>query len=82
MTRAAVKAERRERARAEWRARVEMVQTFFVLLDLWDDTAERILFSAAAYIYETYLLDPETMPRTLGEFLYLGYELNDLDAAL
>ncbi len=78
MTRAAVKAERRERARA----RMATIKAFFVLLDLWDDTAERILFSAAAYIYETYLLDPETMPRTLGEFLYLGYELNDLDAAL
>lgn len=69
MTRAAVKAERRERARAAFAARVEAVESFFILLDLWDDTAERTLFSAASYIYEK-LLDPETMPLTLGEFLY------------
>ena len=69
MTRAAVKAERRERARAR---SLEMVAVF-VLIELWDETAERTLFSAAAYLYET-RVEPETwnFPRTLGEFLYIA----------
>ena len=79
MTRAAVKADRRARARAH----SERCKAFLILIDLWDDTAERSLFRAAAYIYETYLLNPETMPRTLGEFL-LDYEtkFGTLDEAL
>lgn len=79
MTRAAVKADRRARARAR---SLEMVAVW-ILLDLWDETAERTLFSAAAYIYETHV-EPETwsIPRTLGEFLYLaeGRYLGDDDA--
>jgi hypothetical protein len=70
MMRAAIKAERKKIAQEK----VGRIQAFFILIDLWDETAEKVLFFAAAYLYKMIRAPETNLPETLGEFL-LEYDV-------
>lgn len=65
MTRAAVKADRRARARAQ----MEVFQAACLLRSLAEDTGEWILRSAAIYLCKTYLGDYEALPGVLQRLI-------------